>query len=144
MWQAPSRSSQKKKREKTRKFLHIKRVTAELRAASIPGQAPKVATARIILNDISPFGVGLFTEIPFSQGQDIALTFEHPKRFYVRGKIAWCEEVRTSGRIIQTEEFKYRIAIQFSFQSKEDQDAVRVFCEELQREHVTGVVPVAA
>ncbi len=144
MWQAPSRSRQKKKREKVKKFLHIKRVTAEIRTVTIPGQVPTVSPARIVLNDISPFGVGLFAEVAFAQGQEIAITFEHPKRFYVKGRVLWCEESNRGGKILSAEKFSYRIGIQFTFQSKADQDAVRAFCEELQKEHVHGVLPQAA
>jgi hypothetical protein len=144
MWQAPSRTRQQKKRTKEQKSIHIKRVHAELRTASIPGQTPTVATARIVLNDISPFGVGLFTEIPFTLGQEIALTFEHPKRAFVRGKILWCEEMIRGGKVLSVETYKYRIGIQFKFQSKEDEAAIRTFCEEISAEHVQKVTTVAA
>jgi hypothetical protein len=145
MWQAPpSRTRQQRKRTKEQKSIHIKRVHAELRTASIPGQTPTVATARIVLNDMSPLGVGLFTQVPFTLGQEIALTFEHPKRAYIRGKVLWCEEMIQAGKILSAETYKYRIGIQFKFQSKEDEAAIRAFCEEISADQVQKITTVAA
>jgi Tfp pilus assembly protein PilZ len=115
-----------------------------LKTVDLPGVTSVLAESRIILNDLSPFGVGLFCEKAFNVGQEIALTLEHPRRIYVRGKVAWCEDQSPQSHVMSKKPFGYRIGIQFTFQSAEEQEALREFCDQIAREHLHAVLPYAA
>ena len=144
MWQAPSaknRATANAKRrdvEKWRPRLHIKRVVAELKlsARANIGASTGVVSARVVLNDFSATGVGLFATEPVLVGTEVSLTIEHPKRFYCRARIVWCQEQITEGHILSQTPYTYRMGLQFVFESEEEETAVRQYYEELFSEHV--------
>jgi Tfp pilus assembly protein PilZ len=147
MWQAPSQRArtQAKKREKTRKIFHLKRVQAEVKTVGGLGVPSTVTLARVILNDLTPKGIGLFTSSPMMVGQEIALTIEDPKRFYVRGRIVWCQEVANVNKVLSEHPFSYRIGIEFVVGSPEERQAIKTYCEELSRDYLYGNgLPAAA
>jgi Tfp pilus assembly protein PilZ len=120
------------------------RVSAELKSVDAPGTPALLAETRIVLNDLSPFGVGLFSEKPFNVGQEVALTLEHPRRIFVKGKIAWCEDQTPHSHVMSAKPFGYRLGIQFTFQTEQEQETLKQFCEELSREVLHASMPSAA
>lgn len=92
--------------------------------------------ARVMLNDLSPKGVGLFSPIAIQPGQEVQLTIEEPKRFFVRGKIAWCQEYDANSHVLSRDPYSFRIGIEFEFTSAEEERQVREHCTMLIREHV--------
>jgi Tfp pilus assembly protein PilZ len=145
MWQAPNtRRGKRRGRDKYRRPLHLKRVSAELKSVEVPGVPPILAETRIVLNDLSPFGVGLFSERQFNVGQEVALTLEQPRRIYVRGRVVWCEDQSPYSHVMSAKPFGYRIGIQFSFNTEQEQEALRTFCDQIAREHLHAQLPYAA
>lgn len=141
MWQAPNQrirqGSGPKKRDgrKSRRF-HVKRVNAEIKALG-PPQAPATVTqARLVLNDLSPRGLGLFASAPMLVGQEISLTIEEPKRFSVRGRIIWCQEYDAGTHILTDYPYHFRVGIEFLFETQEEENQVRDFCEEIERDYL--------
>ncbi|MGZ3698844.1 MAG: hypothetical protein ACXWPM_09695 [Bdellovibrionota bacterium] len=130
-----------KKKEKSRELpsLHIKRTRAELMIQEGLGRSV-VSPARVILNDLTPKGIFLFTTNQLPIGQALSLTMEDPKRFYVRGHVISCQTVIMDRRVISEENYQYRVGIVFDFQSSEESDAVQAYCEELYAE----IYPLAA
>jgi len=106
-------------------------VNAELKPLGMigPGSAP--APVRILLNDFSPVGVGVFSKIPLSVGQEIAVTFQEPRRFYVKGRILWCKEYHHGSPVMSDNNFSYRVGVEFVFESEEESQQVVKFYEEL-------------
>jgi hypothetical protein len=141
MWQAPNQrsrasiSNRKRERDKTRRPLHLKRVQAELKVAD-PGQTPTVTSARVLLNDISPKGMGLFSASPFLPGTEIALTLSSPRQVYLRGRVAWCQEYDVDSKILSKNQFSYRVGIEFLFDSEAEEKSLKAFCEEIFKEHL--------
>ncbi|MCM2277219.1 MAG: PilZ domain-containing protein [Oligoflexia bacterium] len=142
MWQAPNQrirsiqSSKKRQQDRLRRPLHIKRVGAELK---VLGQGPRqgaVAEARVILNDISHGGMGVFSSVPIVVGQEIAITLQEPRRVYLRGRVVWCQEYDTESPIISKNPFSYRMGVVFQFRDRQEEQAVKAFCEEIFREHL--------
>src|SRR5437763_562799 len=94
MWQAPSQRSRaisaSKKREQARKrrSMHVKRVYAQIKIIGALGAPPSpIVEVRVLLNDFSPSGLGLFSSQEFFPGQQIAITLEQPQRFFVEGMV---------------------------------------------------------
>ena len=131
--------ARKRDSDKGRPRLHIKRVVAELKLGSrtnIGASTGGIVSARVILNDFGSTGVGLFAAEPILVGSEVSLTIEHPKRFYCRGRVVWCQEQITEGHVLSKTPYTYRMGIQFVFESAEEEHAVRMYYEELFREHV--------
>jgi hypothetical protein len=99
---------------------------------------PTVAQGRLLLNDISPKGLGLFSDQPIMVGQEIALTIEEPKRFYVRGRVVWCQEADADSHILSSHPFSYRIGLVFLFQNAAEEAQVKAYCDELARDVLYG------
>jgi hypothetical protein len=140
MWQAPSQrgralaSVRKREKDRNRKPFHLKRVTAEIKVLSSPASQPTITQARVLLNDLNPKGMGLFSATPLMVGQEVAITLEQPQRIYMRGRIIWCQEYDVDSHIMSSHSFSYRMGIQFIFESAEDEKAVKDFCEQLNRD----------
>lgn len=140
MWQTNSRSrgsiGQKKKEKKRAKpRVHLKRVTAELKVIGGALGAPsQVTSARILLNDLSAKGISIFCAEAIPEGTTVGLTLEQPKRFFARGKVLYSQKIESSGAILSTDNFNYRIGIEFNFQSEEEEKEVTDFCDSVQKD----------
>ena len=90
-----------------------------------------VAAARVVLNDLSPRGMGLFCSRSMLVGQEVAVTLDEPRRVYLRGRIIWCQEYDTESHVLSQQSYSFRVGIKFVFQSAQEEEAVKAFCEEL-------------
>lgn len=141
MWQAPSQrlralvSSKRREKDRLRRPLHFLRTRAEIKIPDLNGDAI-IVDARVILNDISPKGVGLFSTQALLPGQDVAITLEEPKRIYLKGRIVWCQEHDVESHVLSESRYSYRIGIAFVFETPEEFQAVQHYCEVLQKEHI--------
>ncbi|MCM2324724.1 MAG: PilZ domain-containing protein [Oligoflexia bacterium] len=142
MWQAPNQrirslqSAKKRQQDRLRRPLHIKRVRAELKVVGHGTGQGAISEARILLNDLSPTGVGIFSNAAILVGQEIAITLQDPKRVYLRGRVVWCQEYDLHRHVISSSPFSYRMGIHFLFRNQEEEDAVKAFCNEVLREHL--------
>ncbi len=151
MWQAPSHrvralaSAKKRARERQRKAIHLKLVDGEIRIlGNHLGDGSKGAAIRVILNDLGSKGLGIFSSSPFMVGQEISITLEKPKRFFVKGRIAWCQEHDANSHVISNNPFSYRMGIVFTFADADEERKVREYCEILSKEYLYGVPAYAA
>lgn len=142
MWQAPNQrvraiaSAKKREKERNRRPIHIKRVQAELKVVGTINTTPHITQARVLLNDLSPKGLGLFAANPIMVGQQIALTIEEPKRFYIRGRVIWCQEHDADSHVLSPTPYSYRIGIEFVFESREEEQQVAAYCDEIAKNHL--------
>lgn len=144
MWQAPNQRlraiANQRKRDRQRmskKFLHVKRVLAELKIMGALNSPPVVAQARVLLNDFTPKGLGFFSTHALTPGSEISFTIEAPKRFYIRAKVLWCQEHDGKAHVISETPFAYRAGIQFLFENEDEEKRVRKYCEDLMAEEIT-------
>ena len=151
MWQAQNQrlraiaSQRKSEKERlSKKYLHIKRVLAELKVAGSLNDPPLVAHARVLLNDITPHGLGFFSTHALTPGTEIGFTIESPKRFYVRARVVWCQEYDAGSHIISETPFAFRAGIEFIFENDEEEKRIKQFCDDLSAEHVGQPVAKAA
>jgi hypothetical protein len=132
MWQAPNAQKNGGKGKKGGLRLHIRRVNAEMRTVQ-PQNALEAAVSipvRVILNDLSPQAVELFSSQPFHPGQDVALMLKAPSILYLRGKILYCQEHDSNGHVISDQAFTYRVGIQFVFEAQTEAQAVQKYYNE--------------
>lgn len=128
-------------RNRDRVPLHMKRVMAQLKVvpqegAGLGNNSNQLFEARVILNDFSPTGVGLFMSEPVMVGELLAITVEHPKRFYCKARAVWCQVLTQEGHIISQQNYPYRIGLEFIFETPEEQASVKAFYEEIVQQHI--------
>jgi hypothetical protein len=141
MWQAPNQkarvaSTKKGGRGSYRRPIHVKRITAEIRTVSketLNAEAQPQIKARILLNDLSPKGIGIFATAAFQMGQEIAIALPDPMQIYLRGKVVWCQEHDLQSHVISETPFSYRVGIQFLFADAAEEAAVKKFCDDITR-----------
>ena len=140
MWQSPNQKnrgpgSKRSGRERYRCTLRVKRVTVEIRSVNDPmieGKKPEVhGSARILMNDISPHGVGIFCNKPFVAGQEVAMMLTTPTLIFLRGKVTHCLEHDNRAHVITPTPFLYRIGIKFIFENAAEEAAVTKYCEDM-------------
>lgn len=125
MWSNSINAAKKKKKKKKNLPKHLTRTHAQLKSGK------DILNTRIVLNDFKPTGVKIYCNERLTKGQTISLTLDHPKRFFSKGVILWCEELQLSSRVITENPFNYRIGIQFTFDSEEEQKTVHDYAIEI-------------
>jgi Tfp pilus assembly protein PilZ len=141
MWQSPNQrvraaaNARKRERERLKMPFHIKRVVASV-GVQVVGQAePLKVEVRVILNDFTQKGMGLFSAHRFSSGEDVTIELETPNKIQLKGKIAWCQEYEARGKILTEHSFSYRVGLHFTFASAEEEQAVKTYCADLLQNH---------
>ncbi len=157
MWQSntskpkPKRSTERRAGGDRRSPLHIHRVEAEIQLAMPanysppPGEVvqeePSIHT-RLLLNDMTQTGVGLYSPIPFLPGQEIVIRLQEPRPFFLRGRIVWCREYSLKTNILSADPFNYRVGIRFVFESLEEERMVNSYCDLVKREFIHNALAV--
>ena len=98
-----------------------------------PGE---VHEARIMLNDLSPSGIGIYGPEPIQKGKLVTIFLQHPQAVQVEGRVIWCQRDDYGERIISQERYPYRIGVKFVFKTIEDEALFKTFCEDLQKNHL--------
>lgn len=117
----------KQSRSKGRKHIPFARVSAEIMITA----TKQIVDSRVFLNDLSPTGVGCFTNTHVDKGENISLVIEQPRHLFVKGQVLWCTPYTMSTKILSQETFKYRVGIKFIFADEEEKAALRKFCDDL-------------
>ena len=109
-------------------LLNLRRVEAELKVVDNAGHASAAFGVRVLLNDLSPLGVRVFSTQPLVVGQKVCVTWGGFEQFQATGRVIACLEATVSGRILSNSQFPHRIAIEFIFTTKEEQENIRKYC----------------
>jgi c-di-GMP-binding flagellar brake protein YcgR len=140
MWQAPNQrlkaqANQKRSTERGKLSFHIKRVSVTL-LLQVPGGEPVRIDARVLLNDFSLTGMGIFTAHHFNPDDLVTVVFESPKKLEMKARIAWCQDYQISGtKVLRAQSLSYRAGVEFLFTAEEEEKAVKEFCDELVNQH---------
>lgn len=129
-------AARERQKHKSRKRLKLQRVRAELKI--LDGLESSLTEARVVLTDVSPAGLGFFANVSLPVGQEISLTMEHPKRFYVKARVLGCQEHDIDSHVLSRDRFSFRLAVEFIFENDEERRQVRSYCEQLQNEYLWG------
>lgn len=142
MWQAPNQrvraasNAKKREREKNRKPIHLKRINAQLELNSTPQEGAEKVSVRILLNDLSTKGVGLFSPHFLAPGQMIILTITDPLQITLHARVIWCQEHSANSHVITNHSYSYRLGIEFTLETLEEQQSIKAFCDEVAKTYL--------
>lgn len=149
MWQSPNQrvralaNARKRERERWLQPFHIRRVEADLKLVT-PGvptgtsAEPQQVPARVVLNDLSPKGIGLFTTQALIADQEIILTIRQPREITLKGRVVSCQEYDSGSHILSEQSFTHRIGVRFLLESPEQEKAITDLYNDLNREYLHG------
>jgi hypothetical protein len=103
--------------------------------------ASAILPARVILNEFSDTGVGVYTTEPLRKGQEVALTIDDPRRFYITGTVLFCNEIRSDSKILQQVVYPWRVGVAFIYKTDAERSEVAAYCEELRKNWLGALVP---
>lgn len=152
MWHNPNQrlraiaNAKKREREKLRRPFHVKRIIAHLVLPTLeqpPSEAssnvaPSKAThsseaqpnepipVRVILNDLSSKGVGLFSPFPFVPGQEVVITITAPFNLQIPSRIIWCQQHDANSHVLSSQPYSYRLGVEFVYPNQEKQDSMKI------------------
>jgi hypothetical protein len=110
---------------------HLTRVTAQLIYDEGIGK-PKTATpAAVVLNEVTPTGILLFSKAKFAREQQLTLNIPGIRNFYIKGKVVACKEMPLSAGLVFAQSFGYRIELKWIFRSEAERAAVQEYCRYL-------------
>ncbi len=148
MWEIPRyriraylrsvKSSRGRTREQTasQRRIHFKRVYCELRTGDGFSNTTSIIPARAILNDLTVHGLRIFTPVALQPGQELAITIEHPRYFYVRAVVSYCHELPYDSRVLSQSPCNFRLGVNFVFASSAEEIAVENYCKLLYSEYL--------
>jgi len=87
---------------------------------------------RLMLNDFSMKGAGVFSSIALVAGQEVQLILPEPRKMILPGKVIWCQEHNLNSHIISQELFAFRAGIEFVLTSPEQSSSLQSLLEEIQ------------
>jgi Tfp pilus assembly protein PilZ len=122
-----NKSTTTTRRRAPRVHIPMQKVQAEIQVDS----SKEVVPAKVLLNDLSLTGVGLFTEAPLPISDYVSLVIEYPRHLYVKGKVIWCTPYTFDTKIITQEHYPYRAGIKFIFDNEQEQKNVQEYIESI-------------
>jgi len=144
MWQSPYAKKKPTATAKRRGGLKLtlRRVTAEIKLLKSnrlssglqSGDQEEIILGKVILNDFKSRGISIYTSEAIVVGQEVSITIEEPTQFFCKGQVIWSQ--LEDARVISENPLKYRMGIEFHFESESEENAVRDYCEQLNREHL--------
>jgi hypothetical protein len=151
MWQAPNqrieaiKNAKKRQQDRLNKPLHLKRVRAEVRLvpqkethaqASTQGENGQAIEARVMLNDISPHGIGIYSKEKMIPGMSVQVSLEGPKEIKVTGSVMWCQEQFAGGGIISAQAHNFRVGVKLQFATPEEEKTFNDYCAEIEKQYL--------
>jgi hypothetical protein len=128
----------KNERAKNRISLHIKRVSAQLVLDTQKSthdahdkNQPSQLNIRIVINDVTSFGAGLYVPRLLHKGQEGVLTFTTSTPISIKVRVVWSQEFNVDSHVLTEEAFPYRAGIEFIFSSEEEKTTIARFCADL-------------
>lgn len=134
MWQSFGPKKKDPKKNKKERFrMNTKRIQAELKLTNDLDKS-KINKIRIVLNDLRIEGVHVFAADLILVETEVSITFTYPKQFYLKGKVVSCTNIAADSKIISDSPVKYRIGIQFEYETPEDKVAVEEYLVQLRED----------
>lgn len=112
-------------------FVHLKKTPAELILDEGVGRPKTIFQAMVVLNELTPDGIHLFSESPFGGHQELTLNIPSLRNFFIKGKVVACTEIQVNPGIMSARSFNYRVQLSFIFNSEAEREAVREYCNYL-------------
>ncbi|HAR41911.1 MAG TPA: hypothetical protein DCS07_04660 [Bdellovibrionales bacterium] len=144
MWQSPNQrvraiaNARKRERDRLLQPLHFRRVEAELKLLTAGQENSPSMPVRVILNDLSPKGMGMFVVQNLISGQEILITLKEPKALTIKARVIACQEYENESHILSPKTYPYRMGVRFIFDSPEQEQEIQAFCDEINRDYLYG------
>jgi hypothetical protein len=101
----------------------LKRATAQIEvagAANDGGKKTKVVDALIILNELTPTQVSVFSESPFLGAQPVTIHIQGFRgTFTINGRITACKEIPINYGIVSKKSYHYRVEVSFVYENEQ-------------------------
>ncbi len=107
---------------------------ASSEAASAEATPPTETTvdAYLLLNDLSPSGVALFTAHCIPLGCEVTLELDHPEKLTLNAQVGWCQMRPPSAKILSDRNsVTRRLGLVFDTGNEEQQKTLQAFCERI-------------
>jgi hypothetical protein len=91
---------------------------------------------RVLLNDLTPKTIGIFSKKPLKTGTEVELALELTQTFYLRGLVKSSTVYNTNLRVISVDFFQYRSLIEIIFESTAEKQLIDQFCRRLSIQEV--------
>jgi hypothetical protein len=136
MWQSPNKrqGSNKRRADRLKGQLHIQRVEGHVKSLTT-GESPE-AGVRVLLNDFSIKGIGLFANQKLNHGQDVELSLSEPHPIKVRGRIVWCQEQDSGSHILSKTPYSFRAGIEFQPRDKSEEEQLKAYQDTLVKDGI--------
>ena len=117
---------------------HLRRVAARVRFES------QIFDARVLLNDISPEGIRVFSSLPLVPGDRLEVTLFEPRLLSVQGLVVERFAPMRQGHILTNgRTYPYRMSVEFQFSSEDERLALAEFVNELFSQHgIRSIGPI--
>lgn len=109
-------------------FLHLKRTPAELVSDQGEGQAKIIIPVMIVLNELNPRGVSLFSQSAFVGEEILSFNIPSLKSFFIKGRVVACKELAINPSILSERAYPYRVELEFIFENESEVKAVLDYC----------------
>lgn len=137
MWQSPNQrvraAANSKKKDKNKPKIHIKRIVASLELVNSPTSR---TDARLILNDLTPKGTGLFSTHGFIQGQEVWVNIEDPTKLRIKAKVSWCQEHNANSHVLSNQPYSFRMGLDFMPANEEESKMIQALCDEVVKNYL--------
>lgn len=144
MWQPSNQrrahaNGKKSDRARVKLPLHVNRVNARLdlnQSEAFPDANSPSQDVRVVLNDLTPKGVGIFCTAALTIGQEISLVIPSPLEITIQGKIIWCQEYSMNSHVLSAQSFSFRAGIEFVLKTEDEKLALENLCSEVSQDYV--------
>lgn len=115
-------------RTKRSRGLRLPGVPVTLRYAQLNAE-PLLISGFLSLIDFSPEGMHVFLDCQVYCGNEASITLEQPRQFYVKSRVVACVNYLVDTKVLCEAPLRYRVTLQFKFESDAEREEVRAFCE---------------
>lgn len=142
MWHTPNQrlraiaTAKRRERERNRRPFHLKRIEASLLLNSSGEAGVEPVLARVILNDLSTSGVGVFAQSPIAPGSEISMAITEPMQLDIRARVVWCQEHSANSHVLSATPFSYRMGLEFIVADPAEEQLIADFWKDLCANHL--------
>lgn len=110
--------------------LKLRKTAAQVRAT--PADEPEIlASAQVLLNDVTAKGMHLFIDRDVPIGEFVQVTLMEPRVAYVRARVSFCQEITSEIRVISAKPYPFRMSVVFMFASEEQEHVFQAYVDEI-------------
>ena len=135
MWHSPNQKSRGSRRKDRNRKIHIRRINAQIEVQLANAERKTLAQVRVVLNDLTHKGVGIFSSISVPPGQELTLQVIEPVNIALPAKVLWCQDQAVSSHILTQQPYSFRAGLEFIIAPGTEKEAeINAFYERVTKE----------